>query len=310
MKKILLPILGILGLAACSNSETTPLQTITIIAPNGAPALSQVEIAHNAQAEDFTIGNYKVSFETTNGAQGIQAAITAKSHDIIVAPINLGVKLYNSNQTYKYLANITDGNLYLAATFNFTLADLATANLVFFGEGTINQAVVDKVLAANNISRTDITYLSATSDTNAQLVADKNPNTIYLVAEPALSTAKAKLTEQGKTVYTLDVQEEFYEATNGMTFLQAGVFVKADLDKNFVQAYLEALEASIDFVNEDATTASTYATDLGITGITPASIPGSNLHFRLASDCKDSLNALVNLNPTLFGGSVNSELYY
>lgn len=57
--------MGILGLAACSNSETTPLQTITIIAPNGAPALSQVEIAHNAQAEDFTIDNYKVSFETT-----------------------------------------------------------------------------------------------------------------------------------------------------------------------------------------------------------------------------------------------------
>lgn len=297
-----------------NNSNNEPKGTIKIIAPTGAPALSHVKIASDALEEEYTIADYKISFETTNGAQGVQAAITSKSHDIIIAPINLGIKLYKSNKTYKYLANITDGNLYFASTGPITIEDLKTKNLVFFGKGTINEAVVNKVLNYNEIFRDDITYLADTSTTQQQLVADNNPNTIYLVAEPVLSAAKNKLSTQDKTVYTLDVQELFNEASSGMNFLQAGVFVKNDIDKDFITEYLNVLEESINYVNnnpdEAAGLAETLNLGLPAKAVLSKAIPGCNLHFRKANEIKDSVNALVSLNPTLFGGEVDSEIYY
>lgn len=288
--------------------------TIKIIAPTGAPSLSHLKIVNDAAALDYTIGNYKITFETANGAQGVQAAITSKSHDVIVSPINLGIKLYKSNKTYKYLANVTDGNLFFASTSPITIEDLKTKNLVFFGQGTINEAIVNKVLSYNEINRTDIQYLADTNTTQQQLVADANPNTIYLVAEPVLSAAKNKLSSQGKTVYTLDVQKLFNEASSGMNFLQAGVFVKNDIDSEFVTAYLKALEESINYVNQNVDEAAKLAQSLNLNlpaeAVLKVAIPGCNLHFRKSNEIKDSVNALVNLNPTLFGGEVDSEIYY
>ena len=288
--------------------------TIKIIAPTGAPSLSHLKIVNDAAALDYTIGNYKITFETANGAQGVQAAITSKSHDVIVAPINLGIKLYKSNKTYKYLANVTDGNLFFASTSPITIEDLKTKNLVFFGQGTINEAIVNKVLSYNEINRTDIQYLADTNTTQQQLVANANPNTIYLVAEPVLSAAKNKLSSQGKTVYTLDVQKLFNEASSGMNFLQAGVFVKNDIDKDFITEYLNVLEESINYVNnnpdEAAGLAETLNLGLPAKAVLSKAIPGCNLHFRKANEIKDSVNALVSLNPTLFGGEVDSEIYY
>lgn len=318
MKKILYlftTLILILTLTSCKKEKKeTEIKEIKIVAPSGAPALSQVKIAHDALKDDFNIADYKINFRTVNGAEGIKAEITNKSSDIIIAPINLGVNLYNSNKTYKYAANITDGNIYLASTTNFTLEDLKTRPLVFFGQNTINEAVIGKILEYNNIARNDITYLNSTSDTQTQLVADKETETIYLIAEPVLTAAKNALAKQNKTVYTIDVQNEFKIATSGMDFLQAGVFVKDGVNKDFVEAYLQALEDSIDFVNEHPSDASNYATELELglpaQAVLEKAIPGCNLHFRLASDCKNSLEALFNLNPKLFGGSINSELYY
>lgn len=320
MKRIYIVLtlfLSVFLFASCTNTKTNSTddnKTIKIIAPSGAPALSQVLIAHNALNEDFTIANYKISFETTNGAQGVQAAITSQSHDVIIAPINLGAKLFKSNNAYKYVCNITDGNLYFASTSPITMESLQNANLVFFGEGTINQAIINEILEYNGIDNQNITYLADTSTTNQQLVADQNPNTIYLVAEPVLSSARINLAKQNKQVYTIDVQEEFYKASNGMTFLQAGVFVKSDINNNFVETYLEMLEDNISSINEDPQTASNYAEELNLglpaANILVNAIPGCNLHFRLAGDCKDSLNALVELNPDLFGGTISDEFYY
>ena len=257
MKKIIYlftTLILILTLTSCKKEKKeTEIKEIKIVAPSGAPALSQVKIAHDALKDDFNIADYKINFRTVNGAEGIKAEITNKSSDIIIAPINLGVNLYNSNKTYKYAANITDGNIYLASTTNFTLEDLKTRPLVFFGQNTINEAVISKILEYNNIARNDITYLNSTSDTQTQLVADKETETIYLIAEPVLTAAKNALAKQNKTVYTIDVQNEFKIATSGMDFLQAGVFVKDGVNKDFVEAYLQALEDSIDFVNGTTT---------------------------------------------------------
>ncbi len=318
INKILLGLFAIftvLIISACSKSVDTTEGTISILAPSGAPALSQVIIAHNASVDDnYEISGYNIDFTVASDSAAVTAALTSQTYDIIIAPVTSGATVYKSNGAYKYAANITDGNLYFAATFDFTIEDLKTANLVFFGESTINQVVVDKVLEYYDAVRDDITYLGSTSLTMQNLVADAEENTIYLVAEPVLSSARVNLASQNKEVYTLDVQEMFSEATDGMTFLQAGVFVKADLDEDFVKTYLEILEDNIDYINKNPDIASTYAEELDL-GLPSASIltnaiPGCNLNFRSASSAKESLEALVNLNPDLFGGEITDDFYF
>ena len=258
MKRIYIVLtlfLSVFLFASCTNTKTNSTndnKTIKIIAPSGAPALSQVLIAHNALNEDFTIANYKISFETTSGAQGVQAAITSQSHDVIIAPINLGAKLFKSNNAYKYVCNITDGNLYFASTSPITMESLKNANLVFFGEGTINQAIVNEILEYNGIDNQNITYLADTSTTNQQLVADQNPNTIYLVAEPVLSSARINLAKQNKQVYTIDVQEEFYKASKSFDKERSPALLKAILklgkiaqQKYYLSPNISSLKKSI-----------------------------------------------------------------
>lgn len=304
---IFLALMGVIGITSCTPKDAN-LETIKIIAPNGAPALSQVKIYSDSQADDYTIGGYKVSFDIVSGPDGLKSAITSKTHEVVVAPVNLGASLYKSNQTYQYAANISDGNLYLASTTEINeFTDLAGKKLVFFGENTINQVVVEEILSAYAIDTANITYLAATSDTQAQLLADKSPNTVYLVAEPALSAAKSKMGD--KEVYVLDIQEAFSTLNDNLTFLQAGVFVNKDIDEGFVSEYLAKLQESIEYVNDNPTAAAEAAKGMGIS-IPAAGISGSNLVFRLSQTVKDSLNQLVELGPTYFGGSQPSEDFY
>lgn len=315
MKKIL-SLLAIvsLGIMMTSCNENKSVGTIKIVAPSGAPALSQVKIAHDALDDNYRISGYDVSFDVVSGPQAIQAALTSQSHDIVIAPINLGATLYKSNQAYQYAANVTGGNLYFASTVAISsVSDFSNKNLVFFGENTINQAVIDRILSTYQIDTTSVSFLASTSDTMQQLVADANPNTIYLVAEPVLSAARTKLMSMSKTLYTIDVQQEFKNVT-GFDFLQAGVFVKKDLDKKAINSYLLELEKSITFVNENPTDAAAYAKELELGLPEPAiltnAIPGCNLRYLSSDAAKASFEALVNLAPKYFGGALPVDDFY
>lgn len=323
MKKLLslgILALSITALAACRNdvSNTTKDSkgTMKIVAPSGAPALSQVKLAYDTSTNDnYTIGGYKIEFQTVNGADGVKAALTSKTHDVVVAPINLGATIYKSNQTYRFAANVTNGNLFLASTTEIhSIDELKGKNLVLFGENTINQVVVEKVFTDNGIDTAGIKYLSSTQLTQAALVADAEQNTVYLVAEPVLSAAKTKLQQSGKNVYTLDIQEEFKKVSSNMDFLQAGVFVKDGIDKTFVDAYLKTLKESIHFVNQNHELVAEYATELEL-GLPPKAvlikaIPGCNLVYLDSTTARPSFEALANLGLKYFGGSLPSEEFY
>ncbi len=317
MKKINV-ILGIclslFAIAGCKKDKE--IETIKIAMPSGAPILSQLQIMDKALDEEFQIANYKVKFDIVNGADGVKAAITSKSHDVVVAPINLGATLFKNGSGYKYLANVTNGNLFFASTTKLeSINDLNGKNLVLFGENTINDAVVNSILTKNNIEPNEnITYLADTSKTQAELVADKKENTVYLVAEPVLSAARIKLKAQGKEVYVLDVQKEFSVVNDGNTFLQAGIFARENLDTNFIDAYLEEVKSSISFVNENneeaAKLAAKLETGLPAENVLASAIPGCNLCFTSSQDAKDSFIYLVNLAPKYFGGEKPSEDFY
>ena len=158
MRKILVFLLAILltlGLVGC-NSSSEPL---TIMAPNGAPALSQLFLQDDSE-------NYSV--DIVNGADPLVAAFGSGSHDFIFAPTNLGAKLYTSGIEYKFIAAITFGNYFLVSMEdNFTIESLEGKEIVVFGQNSTSDIIIKYILAENNITA-DIEYVDAVATANAE----------------------------------------------------------------------------------------------------------------------------------------------
>ena len=78
----------------------------SFIAPSGTPSLALSTLFDN---------NPQVKYEIVAGANPLVAALTSGSHDFIVAPVNVGAKLYANNQKYKLVKTIVWGNFYIAS---------------------------------------------------------------------------------------------------------------------------------------------------------------------------------------------------
>ena len=320
MKKLVslfLVLIGVFSLAGCKEEkpEEVTKEDIKIILPSGAPLMTQLGVYDRSQAADFKIAGHKVIVTVVGGPDPLKAAYGSGEYDVIVSPINMGATMFKAKHMYKYAANVSDGNICLASTTKIeSFEDLNGMNLVAFGDGQINSLALTEVIKADNLNLANTSYLASVKDTNAQLIADKNPNTVYLVAEPAISGARAKLSQAGKKVYTLDLLKEFKEKI-GVPFMQAGVFVKDGTPKDFVDAYLEMVKNDINDFNTDPTKLSAISTkypDLGLPAVKvlEKSVKGCNLAFRLGKDCKADLEKLASLNLKYFGGEVPSEEFY
>ena len=83
MRKILLLLcmLLLVLLASCSEQTTK----VSIIVPNGTPYLAIAGLLEEEQVE----------IDVVNGPSNLQSALVSASHDIVIAPINLGANLYH-----------------------------------------------------------------------------------------------------------------------------------------------------------------------------------------------------------------------
>ena len=104
MKKyILLLILSLILLTSCVNNKQ---EEVTVIAPSGTPSLA---LSHYFSTHDFL-----TKYEIVAGSDPLVSSFNNKTHDIIVAPVNLGAKLYKVNGNYVHYK-----------TFVWTVYDLA-----------------------------------------------------------------------------------------------------------------------------------------------------------------------------------------
>lgn len=276
-------ILIFLSLTACKNKEIT----IKALSPNGAPALAQIQLEDKKTiTKDISYEVQRVSDTTL-----LAAGFTNKSYDVIIAPINLGAKFYNINKAYALGTVVTWGNLYFAScSENFTLQSLHEKDIYLFGEGSINQFVIEDVLKENQIEPASTTYLASTADTKNRLIAE--PNSICLIAEPVLSATTAVLKQQGHSVTKISVQDLWSDSHDGKSYPQAGVFFNQEwVNNNSEEAntFLTSLDESITFCNENIDEVSELATKLqyGLpgAGILKNAIPNSNIKFIKGKDC-------------------------
>ena len=304
MKKLIAMMLAMiltLGLFAAVNAENTDISGLTVTSPSGAPALALAVMA--AENKD----NY-----TYIGADTIAAAFANKEADFIIAPVNAGAKLYKAGKsTYRLAAVVSWGNLFIAAQREDLKAEnLDGADIILFGENTINASVVLYALKENSIEPASVEYLSSAADTQSKLLTD--PEAIVVTAEPALTAAKMK----NDRISAIAVNELFKTATGEDGYAQAGLFVKAETAEaqpEAVNAFLKQAEEACGKCTTDTAAVAEAAVTMEIlpnAKVAAAAIPGCAIRFVSSKAAKEAVEKTVAIDPVQFGGEAPADDFY
>lgn len=292
--------LALTGCSASTNQQTEP-QTVSILAPTGAPALAMTLATSDMD---------NITLDYTSGTDLLTAELakTDGTYDIIVAPVNLGVKTFETNDTYKLAAILTWGNLYMVGTDEADLTD-TEAQVALFGEGAIPGMVYNKVEAENVTAQT--TWYSSVSEAQQALLSQQAQ--AALLAEPAVTATIAKGKENGLDLRVLaDLQTLWQdkEQSNEKGYPQAALFIKDSVSTDTLSQIQENLTA-IDPADESGTLAQIIdekgADTIGVpnAAIALKSWNSQNIKYVPAADCKADLQTfLQKLNLTLPEGII------
>lgn len=230
MKKIsklfLLVIASLMSISLFSC--TGQAEKVTVIVPTGTPSLGIADALNEKELVNANI---------VSGSDSLVAAFTNANYDIVVAPVNLGVKFYNSNPNFEYALyeTIVWGNYFIASTESIKInsfQELDGKTLLVFGKNSTPDVVTRTLINYYNINVT-LEYVDDVSTANAYLKTGKAD--IIVSAEPALTKFST-----GASYNRYDLQQEWAKVTGSYSFPQAGIFVKKSLKEN--EAVLNVLE--------------------------------------------------------------------
>ena len=303
MKKmicILLAVLLLAGAAAAASAEGD-VSSFRIAAPGGAPALALAVLAAE-NPENYTFV----------AAEMIAAEFAGETADFIIAPINAGAKLYKAGKSdYRLAAVVSWGNLYFASQKeNFKAEDIDGAELVLFGENTINASVALYALEKNGITPAKVDYLAGAANTQALLLTDETA--IVLTAEPALTAAGMK----NERVTGVAVNGLLKEAAGQEGFAQAGLFVRAKTlaeQPEAVRAYLAMAAEAASKCTEDPDAAAEAAVALEIlpsVKVAKSALPNCAIRYVSAAEAKEQIERTAEIDLSQFGGAVPADDFY
>ncbi len=243
MKKIWMLIALVFSVAtmsACNNNENTELEEVKIIAPNGTPYIA---LGGLLDEENITI-------DAVNGADNLRAALVSGSHDIVVAPVNLGAQLYNKgNSKFKLAAVVTMNNAYIVTNSENKLDsmdDLENQKVIAFGQTGIPGSVLTELYNKNSkLSLDNVNFAQASSAAVYSLFVGGTSEAKYaLMSQPEI--AKLKL-NNNMDVKTLDLCEIL-----GIDVPQACIYVNPEsLVLESVNRVLELIENNINYLNNN-----------------------------------------------------------
>lgn len=295
MKKNYVLLTIALLLVGCKGTD----ETVKVIMPNGTPQLGLVNY----------MSNHINDCEVVEGQRPLAAAFNNKSCDIIVAPVNLGAKMYNTDKVYGLYETFVWGNLYVVSTEEITsFTDLKDKKVTLFGQNSTPDIIM-KILTNHYDIDIEMDYLTAVSDANTALKQGRAD--IIVSAEPSLSKIS-----QG--YYVLDLQEEYAKAMSVSSYPQAGIFVKLDSVDTLKDTLLE-MKSSIQDIIADPNVAANNAVQVSTSFATlgeetiKKSIP--NCHFGFDENQKEAIETYFNKLNELnmqdnYGGKLPDEAFY
>ena len=314
MKKvlsILFLLLLSLSLFACNeeaNSEdpdNVEVNKVSLITPGGTPLL----------AVGGLLDNEAVEIESVSGPENLQAALASGSHDIVIAPVNLGANLFNNGKSqYKIAAVITMNNAYIVTRADNALEsvnDLEGKSIMAFGKAGIPGSLLKKLYSSNEKLSLDLigeNWYGSSAEVYGLFKGETGPE-YALMSEPEIS----KLVLNDKIdVKTLDL----CELLNIEVAPQACIYVNPNSKyQEEIKNVLTLIEENIKSLNENpeayadkVLNAHKYFTSMGKEVIV-RSIPLTSISYKVASSVKSDIeNILTVLNAS--AKLPSDEFYY
>lgn len=334
MKKRLVLFLSIvlvltlsLSMFACKNSEYKDT-TYTIVAPDGAPSLSIVDLLVNSKEYDCGKVEAKVVAPSTISTEAV-------SSDFAVVPANLAANLFNKGKEIKLIASVTNGNLYMISSKEGTITDLEQlkGKLIYsIGKGAVPDLVFKSLLKNAQIEveegdeskegKVVISYKDQGSEVIPLVVAAKNKGEeVYgILGEPAVTNAKSK-----GVFESYDLQSAWKTYTNSSIdgYPQAVLIAKKSICENnpeIVSAVVESLKNSKNVLisnNEESLAAikNSYESTSLPAKLAETVINRCNINVVETANNKEYFvklySDIFSINPGAIGGQLPSDtLYY
>lgn len=301
MKKVLSLfslVLVSLIMVACNFDKQVPAlpevelnSEVSILVPSGTPYL----------AISGLLKNEKIKIDISNGPAVLQSALPSGSHDIVIAPVNLGTNLYNKgNSKYQMSHILTSNNAYIVTRSENKLdsiMDLEGEKVLAFASAGIPANVLRKVYTDNNLDVANIDFSYASSAEVYGLFAGNTTDAKYaLMSEPEIS----KLVLKDK----IDVNVMDLTKVLGSNVAQACVYVNPDSENvDDINAVLNLMNEMVKYLNEypnayaDAVLVLDESRTLDALGkdVIVRSIPLTNIVFKEAKSNKSDVENILNI---------------
>ena len=226
---IFVVLFSMLFITGCIDDSS---KKVSVIVPTGTPSLGIANVLNDKTLVDANI---------VSGSDPLIVAFTNASYDVVVAPVNLGAKLYNANENFSYILykTIVWGNYYLVSNEEIaTLESLEGKTVLVFGKNSTPDVVLRTLISAKNIN-VNLEYVDDVATANSYLLSGKAD--IIVSAEPSLTKMSAN-----KNFYTLDLQKQWQQLTGSYSLPQAGIFIKKDSkDEKYLKTVLDKMIESV-----------------------------------------------------------------
>ena len=321
MKKALLILIPALLLVGCGEkNKEEPVEeyklNLSIAAPSGAPSVCLYK---------YLADESKVEIRSPEEASGIAAYMATGAKDIIILPTNAGVQqIMKNNANYKIAANITFGNLFVAATGHDDDGVMNGDDYVVLIQ---QNNVPDKLFqyCYGDLNLTNTHYLTQASNVKNVVATGKNPEDenadvdYVLVAEPAFAAGKAQ--NANATQYA-SIQEVYKTKSGNKEITQASVFVSNNANVDEVNKFLTALEKDINDFVANPSVIDSYVTGfdqvqcaakfgVGSAQLLKTLTTNGNrmgVGFKKAKDNKANIDQFLTMWPAI--GATSEEIYF
>lgn len=282
MKKNLLILGMVIGGMLLSSCDTrTVKDSFTLASPTGTPSLGLANYIVDHKEDTHIISGATIASEFTSGI-----------NDCIVAPTNVGIKMYNVTQKYVLYKTIVWGNLYILTRSNAqNIKELEGKTINYFGgENATPFVITSAILEANNVSCELVSGGSDVSSLNPLFLTNKMETII--TAEPSLSNIKSKI----KGDYNIiDLQKEFKKMTGHSSYPQASIFIKKELlETNSIDSFKPLLDSvkETKLIEETAKNAISIHESFKTIGEENLKLAIPNCNFEIKENLEDEMTAI------------------
>ena len=242
--------------------------------------------------------------------------------DIAAVPANLAATLYQKTQGgVTVLAVNVLGVLYvgeLGGETVQTVADLKGKTLLATGKGATPEYFLRYILTQNGLDPDkDVAIQWKSEPSEVVALLNAKGSGIAMLPQPYVTAAGNQLGEDFRIALSVSEEWEKLESDSLCTtavVLAQTAFVQAHPEQ--VEAFLQQLSDSVQWVNDQPQEAAALCEQLGIikAGIAQKAIPGCNLVCITGNEMKQALSGCLEViydqNPKAVGGSLPGDDFY